>query len=297
MSRPDRLQRMLFESANVRGVHVQLAGVLAEIHARHDYPEVIYRVLDELVVAAAVLSSGIKFSGRLSLQIRGPGPVRLLMADCTREGGLRAVARFDSGNLPEPGAGLTALFGDGGVLTLNLEPQTRGGRPWQGMVDLSGGSVTAALEHYFRQSEQLATRVLIAGSGERAAGLMIQRLPGEPDDPDGWPRLEHLVATVSAGELAATDAPDLLRRLFHAEDRRLFKARGLTFHCPCNRQRVINMLRGMGRAELESLLAEQDPIQVQCQFCNQPYRFDALDVTQLLADEVAPAPDGRRSVH
>lgn len=291
----DHLQRVLLEAANARCVVVHLDCVLDEVLARGDYPAVVADRLGEALVVTALCSSGLKFEGRISLQLRSSAALTLLMADCTDQGGLRGLARFDTDALAAPVSGdLRALAADG-TLTMTLEPSERG-QTYQGIVPLSGQGLAEAMEAYFQQSEQLETRIRVVVDHGRAAGILLQKLPGEAADPDGWNRLGHLLDTLSMGELQATDSETLLQRLFHQESRRLFPARPLLFHCPCSRERVLAVLRGLGEVELTDILETRGEVDVDCQFCNQNYHFDALDLKQLIHTDAPEVPDGD-SVH
>jgi molecular chaperone Hsp33 len=294
----DCLQRLVFEKINARCVWVRLDDVLDKVLGDGGYPPVVSGLLSEALVVVALLSSGIKFSGRISLQLRGDGPLSLLMADCTADGGLRGIARLrDNAVIPETSARLFRQLAAAGTLTITLEPDQEGQR-WQGIVPLEGDRLADAIEAYFERSEQLATQVRLARGKDCACALMLQRLPdegaeiGEPD-PDGWNRLQHLIATLGRDELLKASGPDLLHRLFHAEPRRLFPSRPLTFHCPCSRDRVRDVLRGLGSSELTDMAAEQEIIEVRCQFCNRAYHFDRLDIQALIQGPV----DGSQSVH
>jgi molecular chaperone Hsp33 len=280
----DHLQRVLLERANVRCVVAHLDETCREILQRGHYPDRLARLLSEALVIAAMCSSGVKFQGRISLQLRATGALRLLLADCTDEGGLRGLARFDpQAMLAEPS--FRELTG-GGVLTMTVEPSSRG-QIWQGIVPLSGDSLAEAIAAYFEQSEQLETRVILAVTEDAAAGMLVQRLPGRAEDEDGWQRVGHLIDTVRPEELLATDAETLLARLFQEEDRRIFPARPLRFHCPCSRQRVARVLRSLGEDELRGIIAERGEVEVACEFCNEQYRFDRLDIGSLLAGDLS----------
>ena len=290
----DHLQRVLLEAANARCVVVHLDRVLAEVLARGPYPAVIEGLLGEALVVTALCSSGLKFQGRISLQLRSGSALSLLMADCTDDGGLRGLARFDADAAPDDTADLRRLAA-GGTLTMTLEPSERG-QTYQGIVPLLGGGMAEAMEAYFRQSEQLETRIRVVVGNGAAAGILLQKLPGEAPDPDGWNRLGRLLDTVSLDELQATDSETLLHRLFHEEPRRLFPARPLVFHCPCSRERVLSVLRGLGEAELTDILETRGEVDVDCQFCNEKYRFDRLDLEQLIRNDAPEVPDGG-SIH
>ncbi|MEX2499942.1 MAG: Hsp33 family molecular chaperone HslO [Wenzhouxiangellaceae bacterium] len=290
----DHLQRLLLEQANVRCVVAHLDTVYSEVLQRGRYPDLLASLLGESLVVAALCSSGVKFEGRVSLQLRASGAVKLLMADCTDDGGLRGLARFDADALLAVRE--FSEIAQGGVLTMTVEPAGKG-RMWQGIVPLEGNSMAEAIAGYFDQSEQLPTRVILAVNESRAAGLLLQRLPGNADDDDGWNRVCRLIETVSDRELLETDSETLLHRLFHEETRRLFPARPLQFYCPCSRERVAQVLRGLGTEELDDIVESEGRVDVSCEFCNQKYSFDPLDVRRILHSDLPEQDDDNATVH
>lgn len=287
MPRTDYLQRMLFEEVAARCVVVRLQDVLAEVGSRcHGMPPGAQQLLSEALLLSALMSSGLKFSGRLSLQIRSDsGPLRMLVADCTDQGGLRGTVNVAGDErLPEQAADLIASLGRATVLTLTLEPSD-GGQRWQGIVPFEGQSLADAVAGYFDRSEQLPTAFRLATNGKVAAAIMLQRMPGDGTDGDGWSQLQQLLATVQPAELLDLPADTLLRRLFHAERRRLFPERELHFHCPCSRERVENMLLSLGPEELASMAGEPETVEVRCQFCSQAYHFEPHELAALYPDD------------
>jgi molecular chaperone Hsp33 len=286
----DQLHRFVFEDSAVRGECVRLAATWQAVIERHDYPPPLRLLLGELMAAGALLAATLKFDGLLSLQLQGSGPVKLIVVECTRDQGMRATAKWQ-GDIA--GDGLRQLLGDGRFV-VNLMPAD--GQPgYQGVVGLEGDSVASALEHYMAASEQIPTRLWLACDDRHAAGLLIQKLPERKDeDADTWPRAGHLAATVSAPELLGLDAPALLRRLFHKEDLRLFEAKPVCFRCTCTRERVAGMLRMLGRAEVDDLIARRGEVEVHCEFCNRRYAFDAVDSAQLFAGNGSGGPGGTR---
>ncbi|HXH02334.1 MAG TPA: Hsp33 family molecular chaperone HslO [Candidatus Competibacteraceae bacterium] len=275
----DTLQRFLFERLGVRGELVQLAQSWRTVLERRDYPPVIRRVLGEAMAAAGLLYATIKFDGQLTLQLQGGnGLLHLLLVQCQADGTLRGLARWHGEPAPAP---LAQLCG-GGTLVLTLESAK--GERYQGLVAIHGNNLAGALEEYFDRSEQLPTRLWLAADGERAGGLLLQRLPGQSrGDADGWNRIGMLAATLSEAELLGLDSGTLLRRLFHEEDLRLFEPQSLRFRCTCSRERIEAVLRSLGGQELRALLSERGKVGVDCEFCGQHYGFDAVDVEALLA--------------
>jgi molecular chaperone Hsp33 len=285
------LTRFVFERFAVRGQIVHLDAVWRTVLARREYPPAIRGVLGEAMAAAALLSSTIKYEGELSLQLQGKGGLRLLLVQCTSEGTLRGLARWEGSGEQQT---LYELCG-GGVLAINIDPG-HGEERYQGIVELTGSNMAAALEHYFSQSEQLSTRLLLTSSQDTAAGLLLQRLPGELGDPDAWTRMQTLAGTLSGAELRNLAAPDIVHRLFHEEDVRLFGAQELGFRCTCSRERTAGMLRSLGYQEVRAILDEQrDRVDVSCEFCGMRYVFDSVDIEALFSSTVPS--DASRARH
>ncbi len=282
----DSLQPFVFEGAPVRGEVVNLTATWRAVLERHSYPQALRGVLGELMAAAALLAATLKFSGSLILQVQGSGPVKLLVVECTSDQTMRATAKWD-GELTS--ADFRALVGDG-RFAITIAPQ--GGRQsHQGIVELVGANVAGMLEHYMRTSEQLETRMWLAADGERSSGLLLQRLPwAEGTDPDAWQRAVALGDTITAQELLSLPAQQVIHRLFHEEDLRIFEQRVVSFRCSCTRDRVVRMLRLLGRDEVNSILAERGSIEVDCEFCNRHYGFDPVDAEQLFAAQVVTPP-------
>jgi molecular chaperone Hsp33 len=246
---------------------------------RRDYPPAVRRLLGEAMVATALLSASIKFQGLLTLQLQSnQGPLRLLVVQCGGEGNLRGLARW-RGEVGE--APLFTLCAEG-TLVITIDPGFGKDR-YQGIVSLTGDSLAAALEEYFAYSEQLPTRLRLLANERTAAGLLLQRLPGETLEADAWKRIEALGATLTDQELLNLDAQEIVHRLFHQEDVRLFEAQPMSFRCTCSRERIESMLLSLGYAEVKSVLQEQGRVSVTCEFCGMCYGFDAVDVEGLFA--------------
>ncbi len=298
MKQTDYLQRVLFEDINARCVWVRLEAVIDEVLNETAYPPAVAELLTQGLLVVATLSSGIKFKGRISLQLQSSaGPLSLLMADCTEQGGLRAIASLaDDADFPDTADQLFAMLLNDGILTLTLDPP-EGGQRWQGIVPLEGLSLAEAIEAYFLRSEQLPTRLRLAVNKgpeqSSACALMIQQMPGNGTDDDGWNRLLHLFATVGPAEMLQLAGDELLQRLFHEENRRLLPARSLEFYCPCSRERVLGVLQGLGANELADLAEKERVVEVRCQFCNRAYHFDQLD----LAAIIQSGDEGSSTVH
>lgn len=280
-AQPDQQQRFLFEFANVRGELIHLDQTYREVLSRRAYPEPVARLLGEAMAAAGLLSSILKFEGSLILQMQGDGPVTMLVANASHDQAMRAVARYESESV-EDGA-LSELCRNG-YLAITIDPEGDRDR-YQGIVSLDRPSLAEAVDNYFSQSEQLPTRVWLACDGKRAAGLLLQRLPGEDPhgDADAWNRAEQLASTITGEELLDLDSREIIRRLFHEETIRLFDPTRVRFHCSCSRARLAAAIEAMGRDEAESILRDEGAIHAECDFCGQDYSFDAVDVKQVFS--------------
>jgi molecular chaperone Hsp33 len=280
----DTLQRFLFEDAAIRGDLVHLDATWQAVLERHDYPEPVRNLLGEMMVAAVLLSATLKLKGRLTIQIQGEGPVSLMVVECTSDRTLRGLAHADDslthGDLPN-------LVGQG-RLAITLEPE-EGLERYQSIVELTGHTLADALEHYLDSSEQLETRLWLSVDAQRAGGLLIQKLPqgGIETDVDAWNRIEKLSATIQPAELLGLSAREIIHRLYHEEDVRVFETEPVCFRCTCSRDRVANMLRTLGSAEVRSIIHDEGSVRVACEFCNHKYEFDAVDSEQLFATDIA----------
>lgn len=274
----------------VRGEIVHLNATWRAVLERHDYPERLRDVLGELMAAAALLSATLKFDGSLILQVQGSGPVKLLVVECTSEQTMRATAKWEE--QAQLAGGFRELLGDGRfVITIAPTDLTQ---TYQGVVELSGDSVSSVLEHYMATSEQLETRLWLAADAEQATGMLLQRVPGSKQDEEGWKRAVILAETLKREELLQLPAREMVRRLFHEEDLRLFEPRIVSFRCSCSRDRVVNMLRMLGREEVHGILEERGKVEVGCEFCNRHYAFDVVDAEQIFAADVVTPPTATR---
>ncbi len=290
MSHRDTLQRFLFENAAIRGEIVHLDASWQMVLEHHDYPTVLRRVMGELMAAAALLAATLKLQGALILQIQGNGPVSLLVVECSGDLAMRATAKW-KGELAE--ISLADMVGDGRFV-ITLDPKD-GKQTYQGIVPIEGSSVADMLQNYMTRSEQLDTQLILASDDTRAAGMLLQKLPEREDqDEDAWARINQLATTLTSRELLELPAPEILHRLFHQEDVRLFGPDTVRFQCSCSRANVANMLRMLGAIEAKSVIAEQGQLEVHCEFCNQRYTFDRIDVEQVFSSEMsAPGSDTR----
>jgi len=290
MANPDSLQRFTFDNSHVRGELVGLNQTLKDIFARQSYPDAVNKLLGELLAAAALLSATVKIDGLLTLQVQSNGPLRILLAETSHDGKLRGIARMDEEQDIEGGQ----LLGTEGQLIITIDPTQ--GRRYQGIVALEGDNLAKSLEGYFKQSEQLATRLWLGCEGEVAAGFLLQELPalGEVQeemevDEDAWTRLTCIGDTVRSDELLHLDNQELLHRLYHEETVRLFDDESLKFSCSCSKERLSTALDQMGYEQCQEIIDEQQKIRADCQFCGQHYSFGQSDINGIFPLESAKA--------
>lgn len=288
----DCLHRFLFEHYPIRGHLVHLDASWRALLEHRDYPSTIRDTLGEAVAASVLLAATLKFDGTLSLQLKGQGPMHLLVAQCSNQLGVRAVARYRD-NVER--RDLSGMSGEGN-LTVTLENEDLSQR-YQGVVPLSSERLADCLKSYFESSEQLPTRLWLHATEHGASGLLLQRLSGDAgaargqhasaaEIEDAWRRVQLLGDTLKPEEIQTLSDRAILRRLFAEDDVRLFEPAPVFFRCRCSRDRVSSMLRALGPEEVRSVLAEQGKVEVRCDFCNRAYLFDPVDVEQLLSASV-----------
>lgn len=302
----DEVRRFIVENQPVRGHWVRLDTAWRELCAHSDYPLRVRELLGQAVAASVLFAAALKFRGTLTLQLQGDGAVSLLVAQCTHDFRLRAVARFDEAAvaaISTPPARdaetFRQLVGSTGRVAVTVEADERSMR-YQGIVPLSGGSLADSLEAYFASSEQLPTRLVLAADSERGAGVLVQKVPGastadETELEETWKDAQRGLERLSASDLLECPVEKVLERGFAAYDMRLFRGARVQFECRCNQGRVTGLLRALGPAEVRDVLREQGSVTVTCEFCHRPYRFDALAVEALFAD--SPGAQGSVTIH
>lgn len=308
----DTLQKFIFDNAAVRGEFVEISATWREIQQHHAYPTAVKTVLGEMVAAAALLSANLKFNGAIVMQIHGDGPVRLLVVECDSELRLRATAKLREDAVIANNASLTELLNASGkgrfVITLDPVEKMPGQQPYQGIVPLDGDDMATVIENYMLRSEQLDTRLWLAADEGVSRGLLLQKLPrhsgqddqivqaSETEDLETWNRAVMLGSTLKQPELLSTDIQTLMNRLFWEETIRVFEPAHPQFHCSCTREKVGNMLKMLGREEVDGALDELGQLAINCDFCGKHYAFDKVDCAQLFvgsspADVVIAASD------
>ncbi len=285
----------MFENSLVRGELIEISDAWQQVLARRTYPPAVGAMLGEMMAAAALLSANLKFDGTIIMQIHGDGPVQLLVVECDASLRLRATAKLSEGATVDEQASLQQLVNAHGegrfAITLDPADKKPGQQAYQGIVALEGESVATVIENYMMRSEQLDTRLWLAADASVSRGLLLQKLPDNggkttpQDDTDVWNRTVTLASTLNTQELLGTDIMTLLQRLYWEETVRVFDPRHPSFHCGCSREKVGNMLKMLGREEIDSALDDLGKLDVSCDFCGQAYLFDAVDCRQLFALE------------
>ncbi len=290
--RSDALKKFLFDDRSVRVESVRIEHAWLSAQEHHQYPAQVTALLGELVAASTLLAANLKFDGSLLLQLQGDGAIALMVVECRADLSIRATVKLRDRPLPAE-TDLQAMLNPGGtakfIVVLDPPKHTPGRQAYQGIVPLEGNSVAQALEQYMLRSEQLHTRIWLAADGLHCSGLLIQRLPlqggalqTELETADeSWARAQHLAQTLTPTEMLSTDQDTLLHRLFWQETLLVFESQPITWKCSCTQERVADMLRMLGKAEVDDILQEQGKVEVACEFCGLPYVFDALDTEAL----------------
>lgn len=288
----DHVRRFIFEHRPVRGHWVQLESAWQELRVHTSYPPVVSALLGEAVAAAVLLAATLKFKGTLTFQLQGKGAVSLLVAQCTDDFRVRAVARADADAVAALGsaAARTAQFhelvGRDGRITVTIEADQNSVR-YQGVVPLTGASLAESLEDYFASSEQLPTRVVLVADAARVGGMLVQRLPGNAEDEGwgaAWGAVGEGMVRINPRDLLRGRAEDVLANAFMEQDLRLFRGSPVRFECRCSIGRVTGVLKALGAGEIRDVLREQGAVTVTCEFCHRPYQFDSIDIEALFAD-------------
>lgn len=277
MQEKDTIQKFIFSHENIRGAMVHLSETYQTIITQHHYPSAVRKLLGEALVACALLSSSIKFEGELSLQFHGDSRLSLLLIQCDHLFNLRGFAKFSKeANTDYSDAFLT------GKMVLTITP-LQGTQAYQSIVPIKSTSMSDNIMDYFLQSEQIATKVWLAVDEQQAAGMLIQLMPGQNTTQRErfWEYAVVLGETVQDDELLQLDNASLLHRLYHETELRLFDADSIRFRCRCSHEKMKQVLTVLGQEDVKKLLEEQGRISVTCDFCNQQYFFDGIDIALL----------------
>jgi len=280
------VQRFLLDDLDIRGAVVQLDSVWQKLLTNRNYPAPVIELLGQMSVTTVLLADNLKQSGRLTVQLRGDGPVSLLVIDCNEALNVRCMAQHGE---DIQAASMVDLMGQGQLLLSLDMPSMR--EPFQSIVPLVGDSIAQVFEHYLTHSEQLASRFFLAATPTGAAGLFLQKMPSaDQRDLDRWTRVEALASTVKADELLELSAEELLTRLFHEETVRLFDSQAVTNDVPEDWEKIGNMLRTLGREEVYAVLTERGEIVIRDDLGNLEYRFDKAAIDELFRHTPGTSP-------
>ncbi len=280
----DWVYAFAFADYPVRGALAWLPDSWQALCQRRQYPSPLNHWLADMLTSITLVRSGIKASGRLSLQIRSQDNPHLLSVECDEQWRMRGMVRFQP-ELPLA-ENLPAI--QSGLLTMQLEPPDEG-VSYQGVVPLEGENIAAAMENYFLKSEQLPTQFVLGFSQQQPGGLMLQRMPGEMHA-DDWQRINMQAATLKHAEMQQFDSEKLLKLLFPEDKIKLFAVQLPEFHCTCSRERVSRMLLQLGYTEANSIVAERGNVEVACEHCGESYGFDKIDIEHLFTSQDISAP-------
>ena len=296
----DALQHFLFEHqlnapTPIRGNIVHLNQTFKQVLQHQTLPKVLKLALGELMAASALLSATLKMDGMMILQLQSKGALKLLVVECSHDLNMRATAKWDETLTNEMEAVSFIELVKNGQFVITLDPTV--GEAYQGIVPIEGSTIAEMLQNYMLRSQQIDTSLWLHCDDESASGMLLQKLPSASNQPnlsnllnpgetdaDAWNRVNILANTVTNDELKNLAPENLLSRLFAEENVRLFEAKPTQFKCSCSKAKVGNMLRLLGAEEVESILAELGKIEVNCDFCNKKYKFDALDVSHAFSE-------------
>lgn len=281
MSKHDQLNRFLFEDDAVRGELVSVNETYRKILHQHNYPPAVNLLLGELLVATSLLTATLKFDGDITLQIQGDGPVKMLVINGNNYQQMRGVARVEGSVTNQ--LSLKQMVGQG-YMVITITPTN--GERYQGIVALESSTIAECLDDYFKQSEQLQTRLFIH-SGEingqpAAGGMLLQVLPSAGSESQHkFDHLVQLTATIKGEELYTLETKQILHRLYHEEDVTLYDPQPVTFHCNCSKERCENILLSLPDEDIEHILHERGEIDIECEFCGAGYLFNQQDIEEL----------------
>ena len=286
MQEHDQIQRFLIQGTAIRGQLISLNASYQEILKRVDVTGRTASILGEALAATSLLASTIKIDGKITLQIRGDGDLHLLVAQATSERSLRGLIRGEIAD--DDKRDLNQIFASDHIV---LSIETGNAKPHQGIVPLEGFDIASALKSYFMQSEQLPTQLWLVSAKNSVSGLLLQQMPvtehankdEKEQQEDDWRRVQLLADTIKQDELLELSSTELLHRLFNQDDVQLFDAEPLRFACSCSKKRTTEMIASVGKAEIDELLKERDDVSITCEFCNQDYVFDRVDVAEIFA--------------
>lgn len=275
----DHVQRFIFEEADIRGELIQLEAAYQRIMEQHQYPPHVQKKLGEILACAVLLTSSIKFEGDLTIQFQGQGVIEMMVAKCSHNLEVRGLAKWDES---ADALAFDNAFGEGRlVITIQFadNPQY-----YQSIVPLEHKTIAESLELYFRQSEQLTTKLWLASSEHQVAGMLLQLLPELSAESEVvWVRAVAAASALDPRSLLQGDSIGILDQLYPEDDLRIFAERSVTFRCTCNTEKMEQAVLLLGERDAQALLEERQAIVVRCEYCNYAYTFDPIDVAHIFS--------------
>lgn len=278
----DSVQKFLLNDLDVRGVIVHLDNAWQTLLSRRQYSPTSTKLLGQATVATLLMSANIKFDGQLMLQLQSSGDLSLLVVQSNNKREFRAMTKntsLESGELND--------IAKGGVIAIMVEAN-KGDEPYQGMVGISEGSMSANLETYFNQSEQLQTMLILRADNEQVAGILLQVLPSSRVCDDDWQRLRHVTETLNLAEMHSIDTETMIARIFAEDDKTVYPPQSADFSCNCSAERTLVMLTNLDDAELQEIVDAEESVIVSCDFCGQKFEHDSPTVAALLSNKIYP---------
>jgi molecular chaperone Hsp33 len=282
-AKTDVLNRYLFDGKHARGELVQLTKTYQEIIALHEYPLGVQTLLGELVAATCLLTATLKFEGEITVQLQGDGPISYMSVNGDHNQNMRGIARLAE---PTEGVGLRALVGKG-TMVITIRPEK--GEPYQGVVALDKDNLADCLAHYFEVSEQIPTKIWLFNNNDntQVAGSLIQLLPDGDNKEKQLSDFEHLCQltnTIRPDEIFSLDAENLLYRLYHQEEVRLFEPQDVNYQCSCSEEKCLTAIAQVAPSELASIIEEQGCVSMTCEYCLTTYKFDEAKLAHFIND-------------
>lgn len=272
-----------FESLPVRGALIHLGRSWRRMQRDHAYSPLVAETLGHAAAATGLIAHSLKFDGAITLQLQGSA-LQMLVMQCTSEFDMRGMAVMEEG----VEATSFAELATGAHCAITVDS---GERPYQGIVAIDGETLASSLEHYFDRSVQVPSHVALVANDETAGGLLLQQMPGQPIDPDDWNRLHFLAETLSIGDFEGEAGMELIGKLFAEDDVRVYEPKPVDFRCRCSSQKAEDVLKMLGEEEARAALEELGSIEIICEYCGRKRQYDAVDVSRLFSENVAPAPD------
>lgn len=280
----DHVIPFIFESLPVRGEIIHLSRAWRRMLRDHNYDGLIAETLGHAAAATGLIAQSLKFDGAITMQIQGAGDLRMLVMQCTSDFELRGMAT----TADEVTADTFSALMQKAHCAITVDA---GDQPYQGIVEINAASLAASLENYYERSVQVPSHVALVSNESLAAGILLQKMPGQQIDEDDWQRLGFLAATIKPDDFSDADGNELIGKLFAEDDVRVFQPKPVVFRCRCSQSRAEEVLRMLGEEEVREALEEQGSLAVTCEYCGREREFDSVDVSRLFSDNVVLGPD------